>query len=216
MILFKDDKSMLPAIIFDLDGTLIDSAPDLAEALNRTLLEINRPALSLSLIRNLVGTGALALIRKGLKASVGVENKDLEAQRMRFLEIYDEILLEKTKLFPGALKAIKNLTKLQYPLAICTNKPEKPAKKIIKGLGIESYFRNISGGDTYQYRKPHPLHLIKTIKASERRENFAIMIGDSKNDIDCSKSLGIPSIVVSFGYSDIPVNQLEADLVLHD
>ena len=128
MILFKDNESMLPAIIFDLDGTLIDSAPDLAEALNRTLLEINRPALSLSSIRNLVGTGALALIKKGLKASGGIENNDLEALRIRFLEIYDEILLEKTKLFPGAFKAIKNLAKLKYPLAICTNKPEKPAK----------------------------------------------------------------------------------------
>ena len=216
MILFKDNESMLPAIIFDLDGTLIDSAPDLAEALNRTLLEINRPALPLSLIRNLVGTGALALIKKGLEASGGIENNDLEALRIRFLEIYDKILLEKTKLFPGALKAIKNLTKLKYPLSICTNKPEVPAKKIIKGLGIKSYFKNISGGDTYQYKKPHPLHLIKTIKASGRRKNYAIMIGDSKNDIDCSKSLGIPSIVVSFGYSDIPVDQMEADMVLHN
>ncbi|PPR29155.1 MAG: hypothetical protein CFH31_00619, partial [Alphaproteobacteria bacterium MarineAlpha9_Bin1] len=156
------------------------------------------------------------LIKKGLKASGGIENNDLEALRIRFLEIYDEILLEKTKLFPGAFKAIKNLAKLKYPLAICTNKPEKPAKKIIKGLGIKSYFKIISGGDTYQYRKPHPLHLIKTIKASGRRENFAIMIGDSKNDIDCSKSLGIPSIIVSFGYSNIPVNQIKADMVLHN
>ena len=134
---------MLPAIIFDLDGTLIDSAPDLGNALNKTLNEIDRPELELSLIRNLVGDGAVALIKRGLEASGGIQGHDIEALRSRFLNIYDEILLENTKLFPRALNSLNQLKNSGFPLAICTNKPEKPAKRILEGLKIENLFQSL-------------------------------------------------------------------------
>ena len=207
---------MLPAIIFDLDGTLIDSAPDLGNALNKTLKEINRPTLDPKLIRNLVGDGALALIEKGLNYSGGIKNNNTEALRKRFLEIYDEILLKNTKFFPGSLSALNQLNDMGFSLGICSNKPEKPAKKIIKGLKATHLFQCITGGDTYEFRKPHPEHLIRTITAAGRKKNFAIMVGDSQNDIVCAKSVGIPSIAVSFGYSKIPINKLNSDIVLHN
>ena len=207
---------MLPAIIFDLDGTLIDSAPDLGNALNKTLNEIDRPELELSLIRNLVGDGAVALIKRGLEASGGIQGHDIEALRSRFLDIYDEILLENTKLFPRALNSLNQLKNSGFPLAICTNKPEKPAKRILEGLKIENLFQVITGGDTFNFRKPAPRHLIKTIENTSRDKNFAIMIGDSENDISPAIKIKIPSIAVSFGYSNKKIEDLKSDLILND
>lgn len=207
---------MLPAIIFDLDGTLIDSAPDLGNALNKTLNEISRPELELSLIRNLVGDGAVALIKRGLKASGGIQGHDVEVLRRRFLDIYDNILLENTKLFPRAFNALIELKNSGFPLAICTNKPEKPAKRILEGLKIENLFHTITGGDTFNFRKPDPRHLIKTIENTNRNKNFAIMIGDSENDILPAIEIKIPSIAVSFGYSKKKIEDLKSDIILND
>jgi len=207
---------MLPAIIFDLDGTLIDSAPDLGNALNKTLNEIGRPELELSLIRNLVGDGAVALIKRGLKASGGIQGHNLGVLRSRFLDIYDDILLENTKLFPRALNALNELKNSGFPLAICTNKPEDPAKRILEGLKIVNLFQSITGGDTFNFRKPDPRHLIKTIENTNRKKNFAIMIGDSENDILPAIKIKIPSIAVSFGYSKKKIEDLKSDIILND
>jgi len=206
----------ISTIVFDLDGTLINSAPDLCYALNTTLKEINIPEVPLKEVMGYLGDGAIELIKRGISKTNSIENFNTEDLRIRFLEIYNECLLDKTTFYPHVIDSIKTLKKNNFSIAICTNKPEKMAKTIINGLGANKLFDAITGGDTYKYRKPDPRHLINTILKTGNSVNKAIMIGDSKNDIDCAKKANIKNIVVNFGYSKIPVKKLQADHILHD
>jgi len=203
-------------IVFDLDGTLINSAPDLCYALNQTLSEINIPLITLQEVMGYLGDGALELIKRGITKHANIKDFDTELLRLRFLEIYNTCLLDKTDFYPNAIQALKDLKKMNFTLAICSNKPELLAKRIINGLNASRYFDVITGGDTYDYRKPDPRHLINTILATDKKVENAIMIGDSKNDINCAKKANIPSIAVSFGYSKVPVVNLKPDLVMSD
>jgi len=203
-------------IVFDLDGTLINSAPDLCYALNQTLSEINIPLITLQEVMGYLGDGALELIKRGIMKHANIKDFDTELLRLRFLEIYNTCLLDKTDFYPNAIQALKDLKKMNFTLAICSNKPELLAKRIINGLNASRYFDIITGGDTYNYRKPDPRHLINTILATDKKVENAIMIGDSENDINCAKKANIPSIAVSFGYSKVPVLNLKPDLVMSD
>ena len=203
-------------IVFDLDGTLINSAPDLCYALNQTLSEINIPEITLQEVMGYLGDGALELIKRGITKYSNIKNFDTELLRLRFLEIYDNCLLNKTDFYPNVLQTLKDLKKMDFTLAICTNKPELLAKRIIDGLNGSSFFDRITGGDTYEYRKPDPRHLINTILETGKKVEAAIMIGDSDNDINCAKKANIPSIAVNFGYSKVPVESLNPDLVMSD
>ena len=203
-------------IVFDLDGTLINSAPDLCYALNQTLSEINIPEITLQEVMGYLGDGALELIKRGITKYSNINNFDTELLRLRFLEIYDNCLLNKTDFYPNVLQSLKDLKKMNFTLAICTNKPELLAKRIIDGLDGSSFFDRITGGDTYEYRKPDPRHLINTILETGKKVEAAIMIGDSDNDINCAKKANIPSIAVNFGYSKVPVESLKPDLVMSD
>ena len=203
-------------IVFDLDGTLINSAPDLCYALNKTLSEINIPEITLEEVMGYLGDGALELIKRGIRKYDQIEDFDTKKLRARFLEIYDTCLLNKTDFYPNAIKALKDLKKMNFTLAICSNKPELLAKRIIKGLNSSELFDVIAGGDTYEHRKPDPRHLIQTILETGKKVENAIMIGDSENDINCAKKANIPSIAVSFGYSKIPVKNLKPNLILNN
>ena len=203
-------------IVFDLDGTLINSAPDLCYALNQTLSEINIPEITLQEVMGYLGDGALELIKRGITKYSNIKNFDTELLRLRFLEIYDNCLLNKTDFYPNVLQSLKDLKKMDFTLAICSNKPELLAKRIIDGLDGSSFFDRITGGDTYEYRKPDPRHLINTILETGKKVEAAIMIGDSDNDINCAKKANIPSIAVNFGYSKVPVESLKPDLVMSD
>ena len=201
-------------IVFDLDGTLINSAPDLCFALNKTLNEINIPSITLKEVMGYLGDGALELIKRGISKYENINKYDLEKLRIRFLEIYDDCLLNETHFYENALEALEELKQNNFTLAICTNKPESLAKKIINGLNTSHYFEIITGGDTFNYRKPDPRHLANTILKAGVNIEQAIMVGDSINDIECAKSINVPSIVVNFGYSKIPVKNLEANIIM--
>ena len=203
-------------IVFDLDGTLINSAPDLCFALNKTLKEINIPEISLKEVMGYLGDGALELIKRGISKYKPLNNYNTENLRIRFLEIYDKCLLDRTKFYPNAIESIKSLRNSNYSTAICTNKPLHLAQRIIDGLGATNLFDIITGGDSYSFRKPDPRHLIKTIQLTGNKIETSIMIGDSINDIDCAKRAKIKNILVSFGYSNIPVNKLNANIIMDD
>ena len=203
-------------IVFDLDGTLVNSAPDLCYALNTTLKEINIPEVSLDEVMGYLGDGASELIKRGISKNNNIKEYNTDKLRKRFLEIYDTCLLNKTRFYPNAINALKDLKKQNYILAICTNKPEILAKRIIEGLNASKLFEIITGGDTYKYRKPDPKHLIDTIEATGKNIDQAIMIGDSANDISCAKKAKIPNIAVSFGYSKVPVQNLKSNLIMND
>ena len=203
-------------IVFDLDGTLINSAPDLCYALNKTLEEINIPLITLQEVMGYLGDGALELIKRGISKHHNLDNYDLEKLRIRFLDIYDDCLLDKTDFYENVLETLEKLKKMNFTLAICSNKPELLVKRIIKGLNAIDFFGAITGGDTYEFRKPDSRHLERTILEAGRKVDQAIMVGDSENDIKCANSINVPSIVVDFGYSRTPVENLNANIIMNN
>jgi len=203
-------------IVFDLDGTLVNSAPDLCYALNKTLEEINIPLITLQEVMGYLGDGALELIKRGISKHHNLDNYDLEKLRIRFLDIYDDCLLDKTDFYENVLETLEKLKKMNFTLAICSNKPELLVKRIIKGLNAIDFFGAITGGDTYEFRKPDSRHLERTILEAGRKVDQAIMVGDSENDIKCANSINVPSIVVDFGYSRAPVENLNANIIMNN
>ena len=133
-------------IVFDLDGTLVNSAPDLCFALNETLKEINIPVITLQEVMGYLGDGALELIKRGISKYQNVNNYNLEELRLRFLEIYDSCLLNETDFYENVLDSLEKLKQMNFTLAICSNKPELLTKRIIKGLNATDYFKTIIGG----------------------------------------------------------------------
>ena len=203
-------------IVFDLDGTLVNSAPDLCYALNKTLEEINIPLITLQEVMGYLGDGALELIKRGISKHHNIDNYDLEKLRIRFLDIYDDCLLDKTDFYENVLETLEKLKKMNFTLAICSNKPELLVKRIIKGLNAIDFFGAITGGDTYEFRKPDSRHLERTILEAGKKVDQAIMVGDSENDIKCANSINVPSIVVDFGYSRTPVENLNANIIMNN
>ena len=203
-------------IVFDLDGTLVNSAPDLCYALNKTLEEINIPLITLQEVMGYLGDGALELIKRGISKHHNIDNYDLEKLRIRFLDIYDDCLLDKTDFYENVLETLEKLKKMNFTLAICSNKPELLVKRIIKGLNAIDFIGAITGGDTYEFRKPDSRHLERTILEAGRKVDQAIMVGDSENDIKCANSINVPSIVVDFGYSKTPVKNLNANIIMNN
>lgn len=203
------------AIIFDLDGTLVDSARDLTGALNHVLRTANRPQIDISRVRHMVGDGARALIIKGFKETGALPNeKNLEAMLQDFLAYYLENITKSTIIFPGALDVIKKLKDMEIPLGLCTNKSIKLTEKLMSEIGLSDYFTAIIGGDSFEYCKPDPRHLTSTLETMNCAPDRAIMVGDSNNDILAARAAGIPVICVSFGYSKTPVSDFNPDIII--
>lgn len=202
-----------PAVIFDLDGTLIDSAPDLCHAVNAVMAEAGLPAIPLADVRHMVGQGALVLLRKGFAAH-GREPDDqrLQAWRQVFLRHYEAHCLKETRPFPGAVDCLSALGRTGYPLGICTNKPFGLTRMVLDGLGLGGHFKSVVGGDSLTVGKPDPRPLRKAIR--DAGAEAAVMVGDSINDVGAARGAGVPVVAVSFGYTDIPARALGADAVI--
>ncbi len=204
-------------LAFDLDGTLLDSADDLIDTLNILLKENNIPSMQRSDVNDLVGNGALSMIKKAFKIN-GIYNKDVswEPLKERFLKIYEQNCLNKSKLFPYTTTVLEKLKSENYKLIIVSNKPEFFVKKILKYFKLEKFFSAISGGDTFDYRKPSPIHLYETIKLTNIKDYNCIFIGDSINDALCAKRSGSKLILLKHGYSDKNINDMKADIILEN
>lgn len=206
-------KIVAAKIIFDLDGTLIDSAPDLHAATNHVLSFIGRDHVTLNQVRSFVGHGALMLIEKGLKATGGMEGHSPLALRTVFLDYYRKNLTAHTRPFDGARDILEHFRAAGVGMGICTNKPSALVAPILEGLGLDHYFSAITGGDTFDFKKPDPRHILET--ASRIPGGGAIlMVGDSAPDIDAARAAEIPSVAVTFGYSQTPAHELGADRVI--
>ncbi|MFC0217912.1 phosphoglycolate phosphatase [Pseudochelatococcus lubricantis] len=206
-----------PIAVFDLDGTLADTAPDLIAALNAVLTEEDVPPLGVAEARDLIGAGARSLIQRGLQVAGHATIDDARLERMfrSFLAHYGEHLNDHTTLFPGVTESLDRFADAGWILAVCTNKYENHSLQLLDLLGIADRFTAICGRDTFPYFKPDPRHLTLTIERAGGSPRQAIMVGDSQTDIKTARAAGIPVVAVPFGYSDIPVAELAPDRLIN-
>ncbi len=205
----------VPTIVYDLDGTLADTADDLMGALNAVLISEGMAPLPVANARSMVGAGARALIQRGFAAS----GRELGARRLAalfgdFLAHYNAHIADLTQLYPGVETALEGFARLGWRQAICTNKLEGLAILLIEKLGVASKFAFVCGQDTFGIGKPDPKPLLETISACGGAPGRAIMVGDSATDIKTARAAGLPVIAVDFGYSEVPVAELGPDRVI--
>lgn len=206
---------MKPTIIFDLDGTLAHTGPDLLASLNHSIEPFSIEPLQQDQLGHLVGHGSIAMIERAFKLR-NVELGDTVRQncQTRFLEYYSKNIAVHTKLFPGAQKLLDDLIKGGYTLAVCTNKQVDFANQLLEELGIKPLFATVTGGDSFTFRKPDGRHLLETIKLAGGTSNNAIMVGDTITDINAAKDASIPVIAVDFGYTDVELETLKPDHII--
>jgi phosphoglycolate phosphatase len=188
-------------LIFDLDGTLVDSAPDLATALNGLLGEFGRPALTEPAVRAMVGDGAGVLVERGL-AAAGLEDADRPAALQRFLALYRDCLIDRTRAYPEVEATLERLQAAGHKLAVCTNKPFDPTQRILKALKLDRFFGAVIGGDSLPQRKPDPAPLLAAIAGVGGTAATAVMIGDSANDVLCARAAAVTAILIPSDYGN--------------
>ncbi|MFO1119837.1 MAG: phosphoglycolate phosphatase [Rhodospirillales bacterium] len=217
--------SAITRVIFDLDGTLIDSAADLHQALNVVLVAEGWRPLSLPEVKAIVGDGAAMLVRKALvlagsgaaPASAGALDAAVRALTPRFLAAYESHAADLTCAYPGVPETLAVLRGRGLALAVCTNKPEQVTRLILRALDLDRYLGAIIGGDSVDgIRKPDPRHLLAAVDALGGIPSETVMVGDSVNDVAAARGLGVPVIIRAGGYGQVPADALGADLVICD
>ncbi|MET0315136.1 MAG: phosphoglycolate phosphatase [Hansschlegelia sp.] len=202
-------------IVFDLDGTLVESAPDLLDALTATLLEEGVEPIPYDQARGLIGAGARALVQRGLDAADREVTKErLDALHAFFLEHYSAHIADKTRPYVGCEDALDRLAASGAKLAVCTNKIESLARQLLDALNLTSRFDAIVGGDTFGVSKPDPAPLLGAIERAGGDPLRAVMVGDSSTDVDAAKNAGVPVIVATFGYTETPARDLGGDRLM--
>ncbi|MET3854996.1 HAD family hydrolase [Rhizobium sp. OAE497] len=207
---------MTPAlVVFDLDGTLLDTHADLIDSLNHTIASIGLAPVSYDDLTHLVGHGAKVMIERACKLHGHPLTEDESGPLLqRFIAHYSSTMPGHTKPYPGLITAMDNLKANGFTLAVCTNKLESLACTLIDALGLTHYFAAITGGDTFPVRKPDARHLLGTIEKAGGTPERSIMVGDSFNDIAVAKNAAVASIGVPFGYSDVPIESLEPTRII--
>ena len=204
-----------PIAVFDLDGTLAETAGDLVGTLNVILAREGHAPLPLDQARDLLGAGARALIQRGFAAAgAALGPERLEALFRDFLEHYGAHLTDNSYLFPGVVEALDRLEAEGFLLAVCTNKVEAHAVALLDALGLKGRFRTVVGKDTFAFSKPDPRHITATIERAGGDPLRAVMVGDSKADVAAAKAAGIPVVGVTFGYTPVPMRDLAPDWVI--
>ncbi len=184
-------------LVFDLDGTLTDSVPDIAAAVNRTLAARGLPALPDKDVAAMVGDGLHPLIKRAF-AAVGAEPDENAATE--YLADYESQVAVDTRLYPGVEAALDELHADGWKLAVCTNKPERAARLLLSALGVADRFAAIGGGDSFSAHKPDPIHLRGTIKRAGCHPANALMVGDHANDVNAALGCGVRAIFAGWGY----------------
>jgi phosphoglycolate phosphatase len=211
----NDTSREAPVLLCDLDGTLVDSLPDLAAAIAELLDQEGRPGLTHEAVAAMVGDGVPKLIERALAATGGVPAKAaLAALVARYMPIYEARMTELTRPYPGAIETLRALKASGWRLAVCTNKPEAPSRAIVAGLGFEGLFEAVSGGDSLPVKKPDPGHLLGLLEVLGAAPGAAVMLGDSRNDVQAAQAAGLPAIAIAHGYGGTPAQELGADRVI--
>lgn len=205
----------MPTIIFDLDGTLIDTAPDLVDTLNVILKREGYEPVPFDRARNAIGGGAKRLLEYGLtQQGTPIAPDRLDRLYADYLQYYSEHIADRSRPFPGLERALDDLAARGYRLAVCTNKLEWLSVRLLELLNLRPRFAAICGQDTFRIAKPSPDILRKTIAAAGGNPTSAIMVGDSITDITTARAADVPVVAVDFGYTDTPVTLLGPDRVI--
>ncbi|RDV01968.1 HAD family hydrolase [Undibacter mobilis] len=205
----------LPTIVFDLDGTLVETAPDLVDTLNVVFEREGIPPVPFDEARTFVGHGARAMITRGLDAEGRtVTPQILDKLFNDFVDYYTAHVADRSYPFPGVIEALDALSERGYRLAVCTNKFEKQSLLLLDALKMTSRFAAIVGQDTFKIAKPDPEVLRRTILTAGGDPAHAVMIGDSETDILTARAAALPVVAVDFGYSERPVSEYSPDRLI--
>jgi phosphoglycolate phosphatase len=204
-----------PLLVFDLDGTLADTAPDLFATLDHVLAGHGFRSVDDRTLREGVGQGARYLLEYALRdQGATVDPPRIEAMFADYLAYYEANICVGTRLFPGTLALLDRFAAAGWRFAVCTNKPERLSGILLQALGIADRFAAIRGGDSYPYKKPDPRHLLGTIAAAGGAPEASVMVGDSRTDVDAARAAAIPVIGVTFGYTATPMTALAPDILV--
>jgi phosphoglycolate phosphatase len=202
-------------VVFDLDGTLVDTAPDLINALNFVLAREGLAPVPLQSARNMIGAGARKLLERGLELEGRtVSLSELARLTDDFISHYAEHIADASRPFDGLESALDDLESRGYRFAVCTNKLEWLSKRLLDRLNLSSRFSAICGADTFGVSKPDPAILRQTVARAGGEMSAAVMVGDAGPDVGVARRAGVPVIGVSFGYTDVPVAELKPDRVI--
>ena len=209
-------------VLFDLDGTLIDTAPDLMNAHNHVMQKFGYETKSTKEIRNLVGKGAASMIGRSLWNQARKELKKIDDEKIKskmvdeFIDYYGKNIAVESKLLPGVLEFLKWCKKNNISMAVCTNKTEHLAVDLLKQINVYDYFEYVAGYNTFDYCKPDPRHLTNVIEIIQGELKKSIMIGDSETDSESAKAAGLPFILVKDGYTDKTINEIYHNHLIKD
>lgn len=204
-----------PTIVFDLDGTLIDTAPDLIDTLNVVFAREGLPPVAYATARNLIGSGARAMIERGIEAEgLTLTPAKLEQMFADFIVHYSAHVADRSQPFPGLIDALDALAERGCRFAVCTNKLERLSVLLLEKLKLADRFEAICGQDTFGIQKPDPEILRRTITAASGNPQRTVMIGNSATDIRTARAAGVPVVAVDFGYSERPVSELGPDRII--
>jgi phosphoglycolate phosphatase len=202
-------------VVFDLDGTLIDTAPDLIDTLNVVFVREGLKPLEYAEARNMIGGGARRMIESGLLHEGGqAAREDVDRMFEQFIAYYADHIADRSRPFPGLEDALDELARDGCRFAVCTNKLEGLSRLLLDALGLTRRFEAICGQDTFKVQKPNPEILWRTIAAAGGAPDKTVMVGDSGTDIDTARAARIPVVAVDFGYSDPPVTRLSPDRLI--
>ena len=202
-------------VVFDLDGTLVDTAPDLINALNFVLAREGLPPVPLHAARNMIGAGARKLIERGMELEGRVAGpEDITRLTGDFIDYYAAHIADASRPFEGLEGALDDLAAGGYRFAVCTNKLEWLSKRLLDQLGLSSRFAAICGADTFGVSKPDPAILKQTVARAGGKLSRTVMVGDAGPDIGVARRAGVPVIGVEFGYTDVPIADLKPDRLI--
>ncbi|MBM3505399.1 MAG: phosphoglycolate phosphatase [Alphaproteobacteria bacterium] len=206
---------MSPIVIFDLDGTLVDTAPDLAASLNAAMAQFSIQPLSTEAIRPLIGAGSRALVARGFAAAGRMPSpEDNERAITAFLDHYRANIAVMSEPFPGMIVVLEQLRREGCRLGVCTNKFHDFSVALLRALDLERFFAVVAGGDSYPVRKPDGGHITRVAEALGGPLSEAVMVGDSGTDVAAARHAGVPVVAVSYGYTAVPPRELGADAVI--
>ena len=209
-------------ILFDLDGTLVDTAPDLLTAHNYVMKKFGYNTKNIDEIKDIVGKGAAVMLGRSIWGSARKELSSISNQKIKdkmikeFLDFYGKNIVVKSKLVKGVYEFLKWAKSNNISMAVCTNKQEHLAVSLLKEIKIYDFFEYVSGRNTFDYCKPDPKHLTSTIEIMNGDIKKSLMIGDSENDADAAKAAGIPMILLEDGYTEKKIEEIHYDYLIKD